>query len=111
MASTRRQQPRRRVWPKVKLLLLVVVVAAGATALYPLWRKANPDPPELAVRYRTATPATAAAAEPSLEVFNESKQALPLSDVALRYYFTADGGSYAFNCVQAAVGCSNIAET
>jgi hypothetical protein len=111
VASTRRQQPRRRVWPKVKLLLLVVVVAAGATALYPLWRKANPDPPELAVRYRTATPATAAAAEPSLEVFNESKQPLPLSDVALRYYFTADGGSYAFNCVQAAVGCSNIAGT
>ncbi|MFJ9726604.1 cellulose binding domain-containing protein [Streptomyces sp. NPDC101209] len=110
MASTRRrQQPRRRVWAKVKLLLLVAVVAAGATALYPLWKKAHPDPPELTVRYRTATPATAPAAEPSLEIFNESKKALPLSEVSLRYYFTADGGSYAFNCVQAAVGCSRVA--
>ncbi|MER6419660.1 cellulose binding domain-containing protein [Streptomyces sp. NPDC001137] len=110
MASTRRrQQPRRRVWPKVKLLLLVAVVAAGATALYPIWRKANPDPPELTVRYRTATPATATTAEPSLEIFNGSKKPLPLSEVTLRYYFTADGGSYAFNCVQAAFGCSDVA--
>ncbi|WP_030939816.1 cellulose binding domain-containing protein [Streptomyces sp. NRRL S-646] len=110
MASTRRrQQPRRRVWPKVKLLLLVAVVAAGATALYPIWRKANPDPPELTVRYRTATPAAATTAEPSLEIFNESKKPLPLSEVTLRYYFTADGGSYAFNCVQAAFGCSDVA--
>jgi hypothetical protein len=51
-------------------------------------------------------------AKPWLEVFNKSKKALPLSDVTLRYYFTADGASeYAFNCVQAAVGCSNIAGT
>ncbi|WP_367320263.1 cellulose binding domain-containing protein [Streptomyces sp. HUAS ZL42] len=111
MTSTRRQQPRRRVWPRIKLFLLVAVVAAGATALYPIWRKANPDPPELTVRYRTATPATAEAAEPSLEVFNESKKPLPLSDVTLRYYFTADEGSYGFNCVQAAFDCSNVAGT
>ncbi|MFF4252645.1 cellulose binding domain-containing protein [Streptomyces sp. NPDC001663] len=92
-------------------MLLVAVVAAGATALYPIWRKAHPDPPELTVRYRTDTPATATAAEPSLEVFNDSKKPLPLSDVALRYYFTADGGSYAFNCVQAAFDCSDVAGT
>ncbi|MFF3904768.1 cellulose binding domain-containing protein [Streptomyces sp. NPDC001848] len=95
----------------MKLLLLVAVVAAGATALYPLWRTAHPDPPQLTVRYRTAAPATAAVAEPSLEVFNQSKKALPLGDVTLRYYFTADGGSYAFNCVQAAFDCSNVAGT
>jgi hypothetical protein len=112
VATTRRRPPRRRVWPKIRLLLLICVVAAGATALYPVWKKANPDPPELVVRYRTDTPATAAEAKPSLEVLNQSKKPLPLSDVMLRYYFTADGDStYAYNCVQAGVGCSNIAGT
>lgn len=112
MASTRRRTSRRRVWPKIRLLLVICVVAAGATALYPVWKKANPDPPELTVRYRTDTPATAAVAKPSFEVFNDSGKPLPLSDLTLRYYFTADGDSpYAFNCVQAAAGCSNIAGT
>ncbi|GAA3826838.1 cellulose binding domain-containing protein [Streptomyces chiangmaiensis] len=112
MASARRQQPRRRVWPKIKLLLIVCVVAAGGTALYPVWRDAHPEPPELVVRYRTDTAAASDAARPSLEVFNESKKPLPLSDVSLRYYFTADGAtSYAVNCVQAEVGCSHIAAT
>ncbi|MCD7442957.1 hydrolase [Streptomyces lincolnensis] len=112
MASTRRRTPRRRVWPKIRLLLVICVVAAGATAVYPLWKKANPDPPELTVRYRTDTPATATAAKPSFEVFNDSGKPLPLSDLTLRYYFTADGDSpYAFNCVQAVAGCSNVAGT
>ncbi|MBC9727110.1 cellulose binding domain-containing protein [Streptomyces sp. TRM68367] len=116
MASTRRRPPRRRVWPKIRLLLFVAVIAAGATALYPVWKAANPDPPDLVVRYRTSTPAAAAAAKPSLEVFNETKKPLSLSDVALRYYFTANDATgptgasgYAFNCVNAAVGCSHIA--
>jgi hypothetical protein len=85
------------------------VVAAGGTALYPVWKAANPDPPELKVRYRTDTPATATAAKPSLEVFNDTEKPLPLSDVTLRYWFTADGvASYAFNCVNAVFGCSNV---
>ncbi|MFJ3623556.1 cellulose binding domain-containing protein [Streptomyces iakyrus] len=110
MASPRRRTPRRRVWPKIRLLLLVAVVAAGGTALYPVWKAANPDPPELKVRYRTDTPATATAAKPSLEVFNDTGKPLPLSDVTLRYWFTADGSaSYAFNCVNAVFGCSNVA--
>ncbi|MFD8233813.1 cellulose binding domain-containing protein [Streptomyces sp. NPDC059696] len=110
MASPRRRTPRRRVWPKIRLLLLVAVVAAGGTALYPVWKAANPDPPELRVRYRTDTPATAAAAKPSFEVFNDTGKPLPLSDVTLRYWFTADNGaSYAFNCVNAVFGCSNVA--
>ncbi|MFI8891056.1 cellulose binding domain-containing protein [Streptomyces paradoxus] len=110
MASPRRRTPRRRVWPKIRLLLLVAVVAAGGTALYPVWKAANPDPPELKVRYRTDTPATATAAKPSLEVFNDTDKPLPLSDVTLRYWFTADGSaSYAFNCVNAVFGCSNVA--
>ncbi|MFJ5899436.1 cellulose binding domain-containing protein [Streptomyces sp. NPDC093064] len=110
MVSTRRRPARRRVWPKIRLLLFVAVIAVGATALYPVWRAANPDPPELVVRYRTSTPAMSAAAKPSLEVFNKTDKQLPLSDVTLRYYFTADdGASYAFNCVNAAFGCSNLA--
>ncbi|CAL9603662.1 hypothetical protein SUDANB108_05508 [Streptomyces sp. enrichment culture] len=110
MASSRRRPPGRRVWPKIRLLLLVAVVAAGGTALYPVWKAANPDPPELKVRYRTDTPATAAAAKPSLEVFNDTGKPLPLSDVTLRYWFTAeDSASYAFNCVNAVFGCSHVA--
>ncbi|MGW3625378.1 cellulose binding domain-containing protein [Streptomyces sp. NPDC000880] len=110
--ATARRKPRRRVWPAIKLLLLVGAVAVGATALYPMWHAANPEPSELTVRYRADTPATAELAKPWLEVFNTSKKTVPLSDVTLRYYFTADGTpSYAFNCVQAAVGCSNIAGT
>lgn len=88
----------------------MAVVAAGGTALYPVWKAANPDPPELKVRYRTDTPATATAAKPSLEVFNDTGKPMPLSDVTLRYWFTADGSaSYAFNCVNAVFGCSNVA--
>ncbi|MFE6526923.1 cellulose binding domain-containing protein [Streptomyces sp. NPDC057794] len=110
MASSRRRPPGRRVWPKIRLLLLVAVVAAGGTALYPVWKAANPDPPELKVRYRTDTPATATAAKPSLEVFNDTGKPLPLSDVTLRYWFTAeDSASYAFNCVNAVFGCSHVA--
>ncbi|MEV7083960.1 cellulose binding domain-containing protein [Streptomyces sp. NPDC093516] len=110
MASSRRRPSGRRVWPKIRLLLLVAVVAAGGTALYPVWKAANPDPPELKVRYRTATPATAAVAKPSLEVFNDTGRPVPLSDVTLRYWFTAeDGAAYAYNCVNAVFGCSNVA--
>ncbi|WP_238431749.1 cellulose binding domain-containing protein [Streptomyces cavernae] len=93
-------------------MLVIGAVGAGGTALYPVWRAANPDPAELTIRYRTQTSAKATVAKPALEIFNETKKALPLSDVSLRYYFTADGaGSYAFNCVQAEIGCSNIAGT
>ncbi|MFD9004170.1 cellulose binding domain-containing protein [Streptomyces sp. NPDC059582] len=108
--STGRRTPRRRVWPKVRLLLLVAAVVAGGTALYPLWRTAHPAPSDLVVRYRTDTAGAVQAAKPSLEVFNQTKKPIALSDITLRYYFTADGNApYTFNCVQAAVGCSHIA--
>ncbi|WP_406408529.1 cellulose binding domain-containing protein [Streptomyces sp. NBC_01643] len=93
-----------------KTLLLVIAVAAGGLALYPEWRAAHQAPPQLTIRYKAGSPATAAVAQPWLEVVNTSKKRVLLSDVTIRYYFTGDGASsYAFNCVQAAVGCSNIA--
>jgi hypothetical protein len=99
------------VWPKIRLLLLVAAVVGGGTALYPLWKASNADAdsPALKVRYRTDTPATSAVAKPSLEVINGTKEPVPLADLALRYYFTGKGpSSYAFNCVNAAFGCSQV---
>lgn len=102
--------PRRRAWTVFKTLLLVIAVTAGGLALYPEWRAAHQAPPQLTVRYKAGSPATAAVAQPWLEVVNTSKKRVRLSDVAIRYYFTGDGtSSYAFNCVKATVGCSNIA--
>ncbi|WP_441245305.1 cellulose binding domain-containing protein [Kitasatospora sp. McL0602] len=101
--------PRRRGWTQLKLVLLVTVLVGGATALYPMWRSGQPADGELTVRYRTDGAATATAAKPWLEVVNNSSSAVPLSEVTLRYYFTAtDVSGYAFNCVQAHFGCSNV---
>ncbi|PWI17485.1 hydrolase [Streptomyces sp. Act143] len=110
MASSRRQ-PRRpsRAGRVFKTLLVVAVLAGGVLAARPVWDHFHPEPAELTVRYRTATEAKADAVRPWLEVFNTSEKTVPLSDVSLRYYFTADeGASYAFNCVEAAMGCSNL---
>ncbi|MES5816386.1 cellulose binding domain-containing protein [Streptomyces sp. RG80] len=112
--ATSRRQPRRpsRIARAFKVLLVVAVLGGGVLAAKPLWQHFNPEPPDLTVRYRTATGANADAARPWLEVFNTSEKPVPLSEVALRYYFTADGdASYAFNCVEAAVGCSNLTGT
>ncbi|MFJ5261441.1 cellulose binding domain-containing protein [Streptomyces sp. NPDC088387] len=113
MASSRRQPRRRGGGARVfKVLLAVAVVAGAALGAGPAWRHFNPEEPELTVRYRTATDADADAARPWLEVFNTSEKPVPLSEVSLRYYFTADADtSYAFNCVEAAMGCSNLTGT
>ncbi|WP_280723399.1 cellulose binding domain-containing protein [Kitasatospora sp. MAA4] len=90
---------------------MCVLVAAGYL-LYPVWRAAHPTPPDLTVRYRTDPTAVVAVAKPQLEVINTSKKTVSLSDVTVRYYFTADGGSaYGFDCVDAAMGCSNLSGT
>ncbi|MFI6286064.1 cellulose binding domain-containing protein [Streptomyces sp. NPDC051018] len=125
MATSRR----RRKAPKTrgpKVLLLAVVVAAACAAAYPLWGHFQPEstdasePSDLTVRYRTTTDGDpdgdsgvdTDAARPSLEIFNVSGSSVPLSEVVLRYYFTADGGTaYAFNCAEAAMGCSNVTGT
>ena len=112
--ATSRRQPRRRsgLARTFRVLLVVAVLAGGGLVAKPLWRHFNPEPPELTVRYRTATEVEADAVRPWLEVFNTSEKPVPLREVALRYYFTADGdASYAFNCVEAAVGCSNLTGT
>ncbi|MBC9711025.1 family 16 glycosylhydrolase [Streptomyces sp. TRM66268-LWL] len=114
MASTRRRRPRgrSRIARAFKVLLAVAVIAGAALAAKPLYNHFNPDEPDLTVRYRTETKAESDAARPWLEVLNTSDKPLPLSEVKLRYYFTAeDDASYAFNCVEAHIGCSNLSGT
>ncbi|WP_260327243.1 cellulose binding domain-containing protein [Streptomyces sp. TLI_185] len=77
--------------------------------LYSKWWSDTSEPPVLTVRYRTSTPATTALAKPWLEVINTSRQTVDLSDVTLRYYYTADDApAYGSNCVQTSIGCSNV---
>ncbi|MEW2486958.1 cellulose binding domain-containing protein [Streptomyces sp. NPDC048411] len=87
------------------------VLAAGGTVLYSMWRSAHPEPTVLTVRYRTDAPATTAVAKPWLEIINTSGKSVDLSDVTLRYYYTADDNSaYGSNCVQTSLGCSNVTQ-
>jgi hypothetical protein len=66
-------------------------------------------PSVLTIEYRTDTASDAAVARPSLQVVNNSQQAVDLNQVTIRYYLAAPKGSqYSFNCVKAAVGCSNV---
>ncbi|MFI6050842.1 cellulose binding domain-containing protein [Streptomyces violascens] len=102
---------RRRGRTVLTVLLFAVVLAVGATLLYPKWRDAHPGPTELSVRYRTDPEATVTTAKPWVEVINNSKKTVALSDVTLRYYFTADdGAAHGSNCVQTSVGCSNVTQ-
>ncbi|MFE9440483.1 cellulose binding domain-containing protein [Streptomyces sp. NPDC006602] len=108
--SRRRDSPR-RARKALIFVLLVGVLAAGGTVLWFKWWPADSEPPMLTVRYRTGAPATTAVAKPWLEVINTSDRTVDLSDVTLRYYYTADGDSaYGSNCVQSALGCSNVTQ-
>ncbi|MEV6109987.1 cellulose binding domain-containing protein [Streptomyces sp. NPDC051940] len=91
----------------------MIIAAAAAAAAKPLWKHFHPEPVELTVRYRTATAEdSTAVAKPWLEVFNTSKKTVSLHQLTVRYYFTADGDvPYAFNCVEAPMGCSNVTGT
>ncbi|MFF4900237.1 cellulose binding domain-containing protein [Streptomyces sp. NPDC001068] len=112
MASRRQPRSRSGTARALKVLLVLAVLAGGTFAARPVWDHFHPEQPDLTVRYRTQTAADADSAQPWLEVFNTSDRAVPLSEVTLRYYFTADGaGAYGYNCVQAAVGCSNLTGT
>ncbi|WP_442788695.1 cellulose binding domain-containing protein [Dactylosporangium sp. NBC_01737] len=47
--------------------------------------------------------------KPGLQVVNGGTAPLALNTVAVRYYFTRDGGSYAIWCDWALAGCGNLA--
>ena len=110
MSRRRRDSPRR---PRGVLVfvLLVSMLAAGGAVLYAKWQSADSGSPVLTVRYRTGAPATTAVAKPWLEIINTSGKTVDLSDVTLRYYYSADGDSaYGSNCVQPSLGCSGITQ-
>ena len=67
----------------------------------------------LHVQYRTTmTGASAYETEPWLNVVNGSSAAVPLAQLTLRYYFTADtSGTYTFACAWAVVHCANLTGT
>jgi hypothetical protein len=109
--SHRRRESPLRARKAVIFALVVSLLAAGGAVLYSVWRSADTEPPVLTVRYRTGAPATTDVAKPWLEIINTSSKTVDLSDVTLRYYYTADGGSaYGSNCVQTVLGCSNVTE-
>ncbi|MFH8409774.1 cellulose binding domain-containing protein [Streptomyces sp. NPDC018019] len=111
--------PRRRGW-LMPLILIGAVFAGVFTALYPPWESEGSEGAkgsggaegvQLAVHYRNGAPASAAVAKPWLEVVNTSKKTVALSDVSVRYYFSADGASqYGSNCFQTYLGCSHITQ-
>jgi hypothetical protein len=65
------------------------------------------------VQYKTTMTGTSAyESEPWFDVVNGSSSTVPLSQITLRYYFTADtSGSYTFACAWAHVGCANLTGT
>ncbi|MEV6397229.1 cellulose binding domain-containing protein [Streptomyces sp. NPDC051907] len=112
MSRRRRSNSPRRAWTVLKLLLAVAVLAGatvGAVKFYPQWRSADSESTELTVRYRNGSSSTDAVAKPWVEVINSSKKTVSLSDVTVRYYFSADDDApHGANCVQTKVGCSNV---
>ncbi|MFC4997305.1 cellulase family glycosylhydrolase [Dactylosporangium cerinum] len=61
------------------------------------------------VQYRNnSVPTNDQEIKPGLQVVNGGTTALALNTVAVRYYFTRDGGSYAIWCDWAVVGCGNL---
>lgn len=71
----------------------------------------NPGPSgDLAVQYKAGdTNAADNQFKPHFNIVNKGAAAVPLSELSLRYYFTADGnGQLQYNCDWAMVGCSNV---
>ncbi len=111
----RRTAPGRGRYALALLSPLVIFAAAGA--IYAVYKvppsladdKAHAIP--LTVRYRADTAAGGRAGKPWLEVINSSTKTIVLSEVKLRYYFSADDSSYGANCFQTALSCSKITKT
>lgn len=93
-------------------LIAVLVLACAALAIYPTVRAAHAATAPLSVQYKTTTGPVADEAEPWFEVVNDSGSTISLSQVTLRYYFSADTTvPYVFACAWAVVGCSNLTGT
>ncbi|MDX3455782.1 cellulose binding domain-containing protein [Streptomyces sp. ME02-8801-2C] len=108
---SRRKPPRRGRKALISLLVAGALAGAGAAFYFLWWSSGTAESFELTVRYRTDAPAKGAVARPWLEVVNTSDRPVDLSEVTLRYYYTADGGSaYASNCVQTSLGCSQLTQ-
>lgn len=106
----RKSSGSRRVRALFRTLIVLIVVAAGGVGLYHLWRTSQP--PQLTIRYKAGAPATADSTQPWFEVVNTSKKKVSLSDVTIRYYFSQDSApSFAYNCLEASIGCSNVSAT
>ncbi|WP_063794001.1 cellulose binding domain-containing protein [Streptomyces graminilatus] len=98
----------RRGWKILIFLLATGLLGAGGAALHAWWPSGESSS-VLTVRYRTGAAATADVAKPWLEIINTSGRSVNLSDVTLRYYYTAGGGTaYGSNCVQTSLGCSSV---
>jgi hypothetical protein len=94
--------PRRR-------LAVALLVATTVSVSLPACTSAPPT--GLIVRYKTATPEPMASViDPWLTVTNDSAVSVDLSEITVRYYFTADApeAEYGFACVSAEVGCAAV---
>lgn len=71
----------------------------------------NPSPEgDLVVQYKAGdTNAADNQFKPHFNIMNQGSTAVPLSELSLRYYFTAEGNEQLeFNCDWAMVGCANL---
>lgn len=115
MSRTRRQSRHRG---RTGLILLTVLaVLAGGAVLYFHWggvsegNSGDSRAAELTVRYRAESKSGGTTANPWMEVVNTSDKTVALSDVTVRYYFTADDdAAYGSNCLQTSRGCPNITQ-
>ncbi|GIH18865.1 cellulose binding domain-containing protein [Rugosimonospora africana] len=96
-----------------KTLAAVLAATLTGLGLTALTATASSAATGVHVQYRTTmTGASAYEIEPWLNVVNGSSASIPLSQLTLRYYFTADtAGSYTFACAWAVVGCGNLTGT
>lgn len=98
---------------RVLVAALAALALLAGTGYLALARPAAASAAPLSVQYKTtATGGTADEAEPWFTVTNTGSSSVPLNEVTLRYYFTADGApGYTFACAWAVVGCANVSGT
>ncbi|MDP5275783.1 glycoside hydrolase family 6 protein [Chengkuizengella axinellae] len=67
-------------------------------------------PSDLKLQYKAAdTNATDNQFKPHFNILNTGNSTVPLSELTIRYYYTADGSqSFEFHCDYAVIGCGNV---